>query len=107
MTGSLSTCCLIRKAPSPKGAAGRCARPVNNGTPYYKLICTILTTDGGIYEVSRGPYASPVSCLGRNPLLRKPFHNRRPLRRIRLTARIPATRISWTRGETLDGSASP
>jgi hypothetical protein len=47
MTGSLSTCCLIRKVPSPKGAAERCARPANNATPYYKLICTIVTTESG------------------------------------------------------------
>jgi hypothetical protein len=54
MTGSLSTCCLIRKAPSPKGAAGRCARPANNATPLHTLICTIVTTCRGMVAVCAG-----------------------------------------------------
>ena len=47
MTGSLSTCCLIPKEPSPKGAAGRCARPAYRAIPFRKPICTIVTTCRG------------------------------------------------------------
>ncbi len=61
---------------------------------------------GGIFFDSRedgaGSANEPISSTEQMPM---PY----ALRRARLTARVSATRISapWTRGETLEGSASP